>query len=149
MSSDLLCNNYKEEWRLVNLIRKRQCKPDKDSVLLTEALLQAFASKPPFHLTYDTTNKLSRHLLHVIDKDLANKLCLRTFGVLGQMIMRLLYGLLRLLTFMQRVCYPLERGMYAFGKYSLNTLVELSLNRRKPSYVMKIPCYNRTQCISE
>ena len=138
MTSDLLCNNYGEEWKLANLIRIRQCKPDEDSVKLTESLLQAFARKPPFHLSYDTTSKLSRHL--TVDEELANKLCLRTFGLFGQAIMALCYGFLRLLTFIQRMVYPLERGMYALGKYSLNTLVELSLNGRKPSYIMKVHC---------
>ena len=136
MSSDLLCNNFEEEWILANLIRTRQCNPDKDSVTLTESLLQAFASKPPFHLSYDTTSKLSWHF--AVDKDLANKVHLRRFGVLGQIVMALFYGLLRILTFMQRGIFPLERGMYTFGKYCLETLVKLSLNRRRPSYVMKV-----------
>ena len=133
--NDLLCNSYEEEKNLSDLISSRQCNPDKDSLLLTESLLQAFASKSPFHLSYDTTSKLSRHLIN--DKELANKLHLRTFGLLGQATMTLCYGFLRLFVVIQRIVYPVEWVMYAFGKYSLKSLVELSLNGRKPSYLMK------------
>ena len=128
-------NSYEEEKNLSDLISSRQCNPDKDSLLLTESLLQAFASKSPFHLSYDTTSKLSRHLIN--DKELANKLHLRTFGLLGQATMTLCYGFLRLFVVIQRIVYPVEWVMYAFGKYSLKSLVELSLNGRKPSYLMK------------
>jgi len=138
VSGDLLCKDYEEEWKLANLIKTRQCKPDEDSVTLTESLLQAFASKPPFHLSYDTTSKLSRYLIHEGDKNLADKLYLRTFGVIGRIIMALFYWFLRFLTFMQQVIRPLEKGIYVLGKHSLNTLVELSLNRQKPSYIMKV-----------
>ncbi|XP_073236033.1 uncharacterized protein [Porites lutea] len=133
--NDLLCNSYEEEKNLSDLISSRQCNPDKDSLLLTESLLQAFASKYPFHLSYDTTSKLSRHLIN--DKELANKLHLRTFGLFGQATMTLCYVFLRLFAVIQRILYPVEWVMYAFGKYSLKSLVELSLNGRKPSYLMK------------
>ncbi|KAL9968145.1 hypothetical protein ACROYT_G026480 [Oculina patagonica] len=135
MTSDLLCNNYEDEWKLCTLIRKRQCKPDKDSVILTEALLQEFANKPPFHLGYNTTSRLSRHL---IGDELADELGLKRFNVLNQIIMVFLFWFLRILSFIQRGVSPLEQGMYAFGKYSLEVLVELSLKGRKPSYIMKV-----------
>lgn len=138
LSSDLQSNNFEEEWILGRFIIARQCKPDRDSVVLTESLLQAFASKPPFNFSYDTTSKLSRHLTTSIDKDLANKLCFRKFGVIGLIGMTFCYWLLTLLTFLQRVIFPLERGMYIFGRYCLQALVELSLNRKKPSYMMKV-----------
>ena len=135
MTRDLLCNNYEDEWKLCTLIKKRQCKPDKDSVILTESLLQEFADKPPFHLSYTTTSSLSRHM---IGDELADELGLKRFNVLSQIIMALLYWFLRVLTFIQRCISPLEQGMYAFGKYSLEVLVKVSLKGREPSYVMKV-----------
>ena len=51
--------------------------------------------------------------------------------------MTLCYGFFRLFVVIQRIVYPVEWVMYAFGKYSLKSLVELSLNGRKPSYLMK------------
>lgn len=135
MTSDLLCNDYKDEWKLCTLIKVRQCKPDKDSVTLTESLLQEFANKPPFHLSYTTTSSLSRHM---IGNDLADKLGLQRFNVCGQIVMVLLYWFLRTLSFVQRGISPLEQGMYAFGRHSLNVLLELSLKGRKPSYIMKV-----------
>lgn len=134
MTSDLLCSNYEEEWKLCTLIRTRQCKPDTDAIMLTEALLLEFASKPPFHLSYDTTSGLSRRFL---GDDLADELGLKRFNMLSQMIMVVLYWILRILSFIQRI-YPLECGMYEFGRYSLNTIVHLSLKGRKPSYIMKV-----------
>ena len=135
MTRDLLCNNYEDEWKLCTFIKKQQCKPDKDSVILTESLLQEFADKPPFHLSYPTTSSLSRHM---IGDELADELGLKRFNVLTQIIMVLLYWFLRVLTFLQRCISPLEQGMYAFGKHSLEVLVEVSLKGRKPSYVMKV-----------
>lgn len=140
MTSDLLCNDYKDEWKLCTLIKVRQCKPDKDSVTLTESLLQEFANKPPFHLSYTTTSSLSRHM---IGNDLADKLGLQRFNVCGQIVMVLLYWFLRTLSFVQRGISPLEQGMYAFGRHSLNVLLELSLKGRKPSYIMKVYTWAR------
>lgn len=31
MTSNMLCNSYKDEWKLCTLIKVRQCKPDEDS----------------------------------------------------------------------------------------------------------------------
>ena len=39
--------------------------------------------------------------------------------------MTLCYGFLRLFVVIQRIVYPVEWVMYAFGKYSLKSLVEL------------------------
>lgn len=135
MTSDLLCNSYKDEWKLCTLIKVRQCKPDEDSVILTKTLLQEFAKKPPFHLSYTTASSLSRH---IIGNELADKLGLLSFNVPGQIVMILLYWFLRTVSFIQRGIPPLERRMYTFGSYCLNTLLEISLKGRKPSYIMKV-----------
>ena len=135
MASDLLCKDYKDEWKLCTLIKVRQCKPDIDSVILTKTLLQEFANKPPFHLSYTTASSLSRHM---IGNDLADKLGLLTFSVPGKVVMTLFYWFLRTVSFVQRGIPPLERGMYAFGRYCLNTLLELTLKGRRPSYIMKV-----------
>lgn len=141
MTSDLLCNDYKDEWKLCTLIKVRQCKPDKDSVILTKTLLQEFANKPPFHLSYTTTSSLSRHM---IGNELADELGLLSFHVPGQIVMILLYWFLRTVSFIQRGIPPLERGMYAYGSHCLNTLLEQSLKGRKPSYIMKVYSWTRT-----
>ena len=86
MTSDLLCDNYEEEWKLCNMIRVRQCKPDPDSVVLTEALLQEFASKNPFYLSYNFSCSLSRHF---IGDDLADELGLSRFNMLS--LLRICY----------------------------------------------------------
>ena len=135
MTSDLLCKDYKDEWKLCTLIKVRQCKPDKDSVILTKTLLQEFANKPPFHLSYNTTSSLSRHM---IGNDLADELGLQRFNVPGQIVMALLYWFLTLVSFIQRGISPLERWMYAFGRHSLNMFLDLSLKGRRPSYIMKV-----------
>ena len=135
ITSDLLCNNYEEEWKLCTLIRQRHCKPDKDSVILTETLLQEFANKPPFNLSYATTSRLSRLM---IGDELADELGLKRVNLLYQIVMVLLYWFLRVFSFVQRGFFPLEHGMYAFGKYSLEVLVKLSLKGRNPSYIMKV-----------
>lgn len=135
MTSDLLCDNYEEEWKLCNMIRVRQCKPDPDSVVLTEALLQEFASKNPFYLGYNFSSSLSRHF---IGDDLADELGLSRFNMLSQVIMNLLYWILRTSCFTQRRVSFLEHGLYKFGKYALNTIVHLSLGGREPSFIMKV-----------
>ena len=135
MTSDLLCNNYKEEWKLCASIKLRQCQPDKDSVILTKTLLQEFANTPPFHLSYTTASCLSRHM---IGNELADELGLLSFNVPGWMVMTLLYWFLRTVSFIQRGIPPLERRMYTFGSYCLNTLLEQTLKGRRPSYVMKV-----------
>ena len=135
ITSDLLCKDYKEEWKLWTLIKVRQCKPDKDSVILTKTLLQEFANKPPFHLNYTTTSSLARHM---IGNDLADELGLQRFNLCGQIVMALLYWFLRTVSCVQRGISPLERGMYAFGRHSLNMLLKWSLKGRRPTYVMKV-----------
>lgn len=135
MSNDVLCNSYEDEWELCTVIRRRQCKPDKDSKTLTESLLLEFANKPPFHLSYTTTSRLSRHF---IGDDLADELGLERSSMLSRTMTVLSYCFLRTLSLLQRWISPLERGMYAFGRYSLNVLLELSLKGKKPSYIMKV-----------
>lgn len=135
MTSDMLCNNYEEEWELCNMIRVRQCKPDPDSLMLTETLLQEFASKPPFHLSYNASSSLSRLF---IGDDLADELGLSRFNMPSQIIMALLYWMLRTMCLIQRGIPFLENVLYKFGKYSLNTIVHFSLGGRKPSFMMKV-----------
>lgn len=131
----MLCNNYEEEWELCNMIRVRQCKPDPDSLMLTETLLQEFASKPPFHLSYNASSSLSRLF---IGDDLADELGLSRFNMPSQIIMALLYWMLRTMCLIQRGIPFLENVLYKFGKYSLNTIVHFSLGGRKPSFMMKV-----------
>ncbi|KAJ7389965.1 hypothetical protein OS493_028017 [Desmophyllum pertusum] len=88
MSNDLLCNSYEDEWELCTVIRRRQCKPDKDSKTLTESLLLEFANKPPFHLSYTTTSRLSRHF---IGDDLADELGLERSNMLSRTMTVLSY----------------------------------------------------------
>ena len=135
MTSNLLCHSYKDEWKLCTLIKVRQCKPDEDSVILTKTLLQEFANKPPFCLSFTTSSSLSRHM---IGNELADELGLLSFNVFGQIVMTLLYWLLRIVSFIQRCIPSLERRMYTFGSCCLNTLLEQSLKGRKPSYIMKV-----------
>lgn len=135
MTSDLLCDNYKDEWKLWTLIKVRQCKPDEDSVIMTNTLLQQFANKPPFHLSYTTASSLSRYM---IGNELADKLGLLSFNVLGQIVLTLLYWFLRTVSFIQRGFPPLEWRMYTFGSHCLNIVLKQSLKGRKPSYIMKV-----------
>jgi len=74
----------------------------------------------------------------MIGNDLADELGLQRFNVCGQIVMALFYWFLRTVSIVQRGISPLERGMYAFGRHSLNTLLEWSLKGRRPSYAMKV-----------